>query len=353
MARESAYSETKEERSGVRGTPYKPMFVKKTVLVLGAGASAPYDFPSGEELVSGIVDGLRNRSGLFERVRCCHRGQWEDFAERLVLSGTTSVDAFLEKKENEDLLRLGKDSIAAALLPMENKRKPFEAQGANWYRQLFALLTEGCSFDDFANNNLSVVTFNYDRSLEYYLMTALQHLYRARSKDECYEKLRGIKIIHVHGKLGYLPWEEVDERLQQALREPIPYGGEEHFNTQEERVAAEMSRLTAAAGNIQIISENIDQTDRLKEATALLRESSRVFLLGFGFHPTNLRRLRLDTLTRHQLKCTTHKLAADRYKLLDGYNGLTSPISPAAPHRAPSGWFDGTIDEFIQKVGLT
>jgi hypothetical protein len=104
---------------------------------------------------------------------------------------------------------------------------------------------------------------------------------------------------------------------------------------------------------MQIISEGTDETSDLKEAVRLLTESSKVFILGFGFHPTNIRRLRLDLLTHHQMKCTTHDLPADRRKLLDRYSTLAQPVHSTFPHRPQSGWFDGTIDEFIQKVGLT
>jgi hypothetical protein len=329
------------------------MFTEKTVLILGAGASAPYDFPSGEGLVKDIVNGLRSGSGMFKCVRECF-SDYKDFADSLVLSGTTSVDAFLEKKENEKFLKLGKFSIAAALLPKENEYSLFKDKGPGWYRQLFALLTEGCSFDDFSKNDLSIVTFNYDRSLECYLKTALCNLYGGRNPEEYKEKLRAIKIIHVHGKLGYLPWETPDEQLDdETLRRPILYGYKNRSATETDRLFEERGLLTTAAGNIQIISEDIDETDKLKQAVRLLQESSKVFILGFGFHPTNLRRLKLTLFKGYQLKCTTYKLTADRYKLLDKYCGITSMIDSNLPYLSTFGWFDGTIDEFIQKVGLT
>jgi len=331
------------------------MFAEKTVLVLGAGASAPYDFPSGEGLVGHVVDGLKTGSGLFECVRQMHeRSLWAEFSERL--RPCMSVDVFLEKTENERFLGVGKACIAAALLPKEDKDALFgkPANGRSWYKQLFDFMVEGTqSIDDFKKNTLSVITFNYDRSLEYYLVTALHHLYSGKTMEQCYEKVRAVKIIHIYGKLGDLPWEVHDGTAPAAhLSVPIPYGEQALRETPQDTLFAQRPVVTAAAGNIQIISEGIDDTEKLEQARRLLRESSKVFILGFGFHPTNLRRLKLESLTCHQLKCTTHELSADRYRLLAGCPGLTQRIDAAFPHLSDFGWFDGKIDEFIQKVGL-
>jgi hypothetical protein len=328
------------------------MFTEKTVLILGAGASAPYGFPSGEGLVADVVNGLRNPSGLFDCVRQCYlRELSQDFADRLV--GATSVDAFLEKKENEEFLDLGKFCIAAALLPKENERQMFEEYGRNWYRQLFDRLVEDCPFEGLGENKLSIITFNYDRSLEHYLITALYKRHRGRSMVECRDALSAIKIMHVYGKLGRLPWEEEDKTVDAPyLRKPVPFGEQAPRETQLDTLYAQKPLLVVAAGNIQIISEGIDETDRLREAVRLLMESSRVFILGFGFHPANLRRLRLESLARHQVWCTTDGLAADRRKQLDKCPGLNMRVDPAWSHQSPSGCFDGKIDEFIQKVGL-
>jgi hypothetical protein len=46
--------------------------------------------------------------------------------------------------------------------------------------------------------------FNYDRSLEHFLFTALKYS-SGKSDDECAGKLKTIPIIHLHGDLGALP----------------------------------------------------------------------------------------------------------------------------------------------------
>ena len=84
------------------------MISRKTVLVLGAGASADYGFPVGSELKEQIV-GLnlaRPRDGSHgDCLRTAiYRGnqtekEFKDFQVALRMSGQPSVDAFLELRQ--------------------------------------------------------------------------------------------------------------------------------------------------------------------------------------------------------------------------------------------------------------
>ena len=57
------------------------------------------------------------------------------------------------------------------------------------------------TFEEFGNNKLSIVTFNYDRSLEHYLLNSLMTLH-GKTRDECAQALKKIPIVHVYGQLG-------------------------------------------------------------------------------------------------------------------------------------------------------
>ena len=59
-------------------------------------------------------------------------------------------------------------------------------------------MVEGGPFED---NPLSVITFNYDRSLEAFFFRALQNLF-GLPPDAAEDRRRMIKIIHVYGDLG-------------------------------------------------------------------------------------------------------------------------------------------------------
>ena len=101
-----------------------------------------------------------------------------------------------------EYLDVGKALIAAELIVCERETALFRRDGKSWYEYLFNELST--NFCDFEKNQLSILTFNYDRSLEHYLLTSLQNSYD-KSIEECAEKLSKIPIIHLHGDLGALP----------------------------------------------------------------------------------------------------------------------------------------------------
>lgn len=255
------------------------MVTKKTVLVLGAGASIPFGFPSGKKLVKQICDMLKDDSNNIYRlflILSFPEQIVRDFRRALSLSGQSSVDAFLEHRT--EFINVGKTAIATALLPFEKTKRLFNlGMDENWYQYLFGVLNT--SFEEFGENNLSIITFNYDRSMEYYLFSALKNAH-GRSDKECAEKLSSIPIIHVHGKLGDFEWEP-------DYRFPVPYDLKEPLET---------DMVERASKKIKIIHENIAEDSEFKQAHQLLSEAARVYFLGFGFNQTNLERLQIESL---------------------------------------------------------
>ena len=57
--------------------------------------------------------------------------------------------------------------------------------------------------------NVAFITFNYDRSLEFFLLTTLKNRYQ-KTEQECAAKLKNIPIVHLYGKLALLPWEKIN-----------------------------------------------------------------------------------------------------------------------------------------------
>ncbi len=179
------------------------MIEKKTVLVLGAGASIPYGFPTGEELLKDIVKIFQySPTPLGDSLRDCgfRDDLIKDFVNQLNRSGRKSVDAFLEHRTEFE--RIGKAAMIAALIPKEDPAKLFDrSNNEHWYQYLFQQM--GSSLDEVANSKLSVITFNYDRSLEYFLLQALQSSFKLEMKY-CFILLQKMLIIHLHGLLGAL-----------------------------------------------------------------------------------------------------------------------------------------------------
>lgn len=286
------------------------MIPQKTVLILGAGASVPFGFPAGKRLLKIIVHELRDSTTAMSHTL---RDQGFDdntimtFRNALKRSSRPSVDAFLEKRPEYEAV--GTAAIAAALLPCEREAMLFDywlqagigrsisfRQGAhecpeppdkgNWYESLSGDLDEEVSFENFgqANNKLSVITFNYDRSLEHYLHIALVNGY-GKKAEKCAKQLRQIKILHVYGSLGKLDWQtsKCDKR--------VPYDSDKTSAPHEQKKYLERAR-----NGISIFHQTKQDDAKFEEAFDLLKDAQRIYFLGFGYHKTNLQRLRIESL---------------------------------------------------------
>ncbi len=69
-------------------------------------------------------------------------------------------------------MELGKFLISYILMGYENEEKLFE-QKDNWYKYLFNIMAQNCKFDELIQNQVSFITFNYDRSLEMFLSNSI------------------------------------------------------------------------------------------------------------------------------------------------------------------------------------
>jgi hypothetical protein len=139
-----------------------------------------------------------------------------------------------------------------------------------WYEYLFARMVDGGRFEE---NKLSVITFNYDRSLEAFLVQALSSLYKL-SPERAWDIARTIPIIHLYGSLG----ESVVSDRQAGKRGYAP-----------DRTLATVSE---AARQLRIMYE-AEGGPAEQRAREFLMQAGEVVFLGFGFHEINLDRLGL------------------------------------------------------------
>jgi hypothetical protein len=141
---------------------------------------------------------------------------------------------------------------------------------AHWYSALLRQVApqKTAVYD----NQLTIVTFNYDRSLEHFLFEAFRERFGA-SDEEAASFVTHLKILHVHGRLGSLPWQESGG---------FPYGD-----------GNSLARVREAAAGIRIIHEADGKTEPFNLAREALRQARYVFFLGFGFHRLNVERLGL------------------------------------------------------------
>ncbi|MBN1270598.1 MAG: hypothetical protein JXB04_13490 [Kiritimatiellae bacterium] len=246
------------------------MIEKPTVLILGAGSSVDYGFPTGPDLRDIICAMPRNQnqhSTFYSILKYSDKiQQFELFCEKLKGSGTRSVDAFLERDDRDEFQWIGRVAIAAALFPLEDVGRLFE-KSSSWYHYLFAQMS--ASFDDFGRNRVSVLTYNYDRSLEFFLLHSMTNLY-GRPESECADLLKHIPIVHMHGTLGDLPFLGEQKKA---------YDG-----------AVDSRALSLAAKMIRVVHE-VRNEPQFAKAKRLLADAHTVCFLGFGYHHANLDRL--------------------------------------------------------------
>lgn len=253
------------------------MISQRTVLILGAGASMEFGFPSGFDLLRQLTHPTFESGSNTELSTLAACGYDSSavaaFASALAQSGRTSVDAFLEHRS--EFLDVGKAALACALIPHEHEDALFDRSkpSQSWYDYLFARMN--ARLQEFEYNQLSVITFNYDRSLEHYLITALMNSYSLTVERAANLVNRYVPILHVHGMLA--PHSALDSNG----RAYAPDLGSD--------------AIRKAAASIRVVHER-DSDSAFRLAVERLSLAKRIFFLGFGYDPTNVARLRVRTI---------------------------------------------------------
>ena len=261
------------------------MFETETVILLGAGASMPYDFPSGRTLLFEIARSLNEgilhikRGGdpdyapLVYRSIIEHkiaRQSIEFFAEDLSKTMQPSIDSFLEMYP--EYVEMGKVAIAASLIPHVSLGNitSRNQQDIKWYEYFFNLL--GSPHNIVRMKQLSIVTFNYDRSLEYFLFNAFMNSYHLDS-TQAIDLMKRIPIIHIYGELGLPTFFSKDGR---------------DYDTK-----VDIENIKKCVEGIKIMPEIEDSHSALGDVHKVLSEAGKLIVIGFSYHPVNVIRLKL------------------------------------------------------------
>lgn len=285
------------------------MFKSKTLFVLGAGSSNEISFPLGSELKGTIAQELKFKFDHFmsspetgDRLICEALLRHADMVsgdKRAVrqavidkvfpaaskiargMAQAPSIDNYLEAHaEDEEILLCGKLAIARAILLAEGSslfqidksypdRIDQDAAANTWYGKLFQLLATSVTKRSLESllQNVSFISFNYDRSLERYLPLAIDNYYHCGLGDAC-DLVRRVKIFHPYGVCGNLPWQS---------SESVPFGGSDYS-----------PELLSVADKIQTFSEQITDEVSLNEMKDEVAAASTIVFLGFGFHEMNM-----------------------------------------------------------------
>ncbi|MBF8178092.1 SIR2 family protein [Herminiimonas contaminans] len=262
------------------------MLRANTTFVLGAGASCCFGFPTGSEL-SREICGLTRAYPKEKKVRAFSAATTllgiysEPFFASFQESGTHSIDAFLARRDI--FSDAGKAAIAAYLLDCEKPEKLFSVDGkannSDWYGYLWSRMYDQVNdvADLVVNNNVSFITFNYDRSLELFLHTAIKNTY-GLTADLAYEISSQFPIHHVHGHLGKFG-PETSFRYGLVEEEPRALG----------------NRMASAVKSLRVIpADRADEID--SNAFDLLWQAENIIFLGYGFDNQNNDRLGIRKL---------------------------------------------------------
>ena len=276
------------------------------MFVLGAGASAPYGFPLGPLLAERVCRSIEQRHTGLHQLLCGHfDAQAVDaFPQEFRRSGQYSLDSFVERRP--EFREIVKTAIIYTLAPSENEPALLAPPRTNtndvpvgtpdgidrdWYRYLLRQIVTTRP-EDFGANRLKVITFNFDRSFERRLFVSLKSTYNLSDVET--EKLtQAVPILHIHGDLGAPAW------LPSCAEDPE---GRPYHADKFETIA------TTHARRLSLIDDEIPN-ERRSSAREWLIGAKVVCFLGFSYHPLNLARLHIGSLSEPTIRGTARSMS--------------------------------------------
>lgn len=284
------------------------MFSDPTLFVIGAGASFELGLPTGLELKGRVEnllnitypDGRNQKTGDYQiaellrrRARDAGNTSWNSLLYKCwqirdALPGALSIDNVLDAHHLDDELAFcGKLAIVKAILEGERSSKLFKADpnekttvfqraAGTWLIPFFQLLTEGVRKEDVDGlfKNVSIITYNYDRSIERFLPEAVA-LYYGLEDREASELVSTLRITHPYGSVGSF----------QPTSSCCAAYGDEHAN------------LALLAERIRTFTEGLEDLELKGSIDQSYVGAKQIVFLGFAFHPINLQLLQADAVT--------------------------------------------------------
>jgi hypothetical protein len=271
------------------------MFKHRTLFVLGAGASFEVGIPVGIELARNIASLLSTElyaqatSSFFRQLydkfpQTSNRFDQAAVAIRDGIRLTNSIDHFLDRHSgNEAIQHVGKAAIVKCILFSERQSGFVHGHGQSgfgldlveqtWFVKFFRMLGAEVNVSklDQIFENVTFIVFNYDRCLEFFLLNALQLVYRI-GLNEARGILSKCRIIHPYGIIA--PLDVGTSR--------VPFGGIENF---------EYDYITLSQ-NLRTYTEEMTAKETLTDIHAEIAAAEQIVFLGFGYNAPNMELLR-------------------------------------------------------------
>ena len=289
-------------------------FQKKTVFIVGAGASYEVGLPIGSELTGIISNSLRQKddsgyrtvlqdgtlSEAIQMISQKHSYPYNALLEAAraiseAMPQAISIDNFLHTHaENDAIVLVGKLSIANAILKAEKAsiiavkndtdQIDFRSVADSWHKTFCKILLENVQARsiEYLFDSVTFITFNYDRCIEHYMVQALKNYLRLTWGD-AQELTNRLTVIHPYGQVGYLPW-------QSKSGPSVKFGHPTHA-----------TEIEAIASQIRTFTERMDDETTLEFMREEIRQAETLVFLGFSFGDMNMELMRIDEIGKSKL----------------------------------------------------
>jgi hypothetical protein len=256
-----------------------------TTLILGAGLGKEYGYPDGKELRTLTINELGDHDQELRKIL-----EWypADTVDEIVADHPNYAD---------QLRRI----VIKILYDRENHVHLKQNKKPNTY----GLMLKQIANAQIKGEKVNIITFNYDRSLQYLL-------FQVNSVAPENRKINPAIITPIYGRLPPLFYEDPNRGRAQKYHDygeefnsrvnfqPFEDGYEDHFSRQLK--LQERNDLSALwrASNVFFIGET--KAPKPEIVGDLLEESDQIFFLGVGYHKANMDILEFDFSQRHSGK---------------------------------------------------
>jgi hypothetical protein len=299
---------------------------EKLVFILGAGASAHFGYPLGNELVSAIGKLITEAKRINERLAIINGEEIQkaqNFFRDIESYNPLNIDYYFYTHPDQE--KMGKKLLEAVLLYSQNKnvfqrteeaRKwwkagfsypAFERRSAkseepdhfyfpawNWVKFIHHKIVANCqSVDDVKKEleDLSFITFNYDLSFEQALWRYFKGTKFEDVKDYLFNIFFQKNVLHIYGAITRKDdnWKPVTEDFE------CPDFS--HQKTDQEDLAKIF--LHSDGKNIHVIGGlKSKENPRAQKAQDFLKHANKVYFLGYALDEFNNQALDLDNVLK-------------------------------------------------------
>ncbi len=336
------------------------------LLILGAGASVDYNYPTGNQMLTNIRSVLThpNRNTITVKQKIHPPGRTTEkipiinylnpifqdyritnseikkFTQLITSSKADSIDIILARENNSQFDNIGKTLIAFEIMRHESNAHK------GWYDSLLSSLTGVVPL--WKMQDFQIITFNYDRSLECTIFEHLLNYYLIQSDDKmtalsmASHEFSRLKIKHMYGAIDST-LNQFKGKVSMLDKFYKPYGDFSQSLSTEYDEAIKL--LTHAAASIQTIYQAQHSEKDQAEILQMIESSTEIHFIGFGFHELNIKSInnlnlvnRIDALRlrQNQLFACNHGLSIRQMKTI---NNTISTVNFSDPNMDSKTYF--------------